>query len=344
MTGSLTGFELIIHIGSGKTGSTSIQQTLATNTEILETYKTRYLGLLGEGFAETFYTWQRQHGWLELLDLQEQAPEQLLACFNYSLPELVRLGYKRAIWSNEALFSCPDLILPVLSSLAEKGVKLNGIVYIRRHDAWARSAYLQWGIRHKSYKGKLKSFEEWSKDRNFSYMDKLESWLDTKDLKLNVRNYDALDNVVTDFLEFCQMDASAFSLLRANESPSDLALVMWAMFNGQYEEEVLPNSLMPLLAQGGLIDSVAEDILLTELLPKLEDLQTIREVYKKDRERLNVLFEQSGFDKMPEEDLEFKPISVSQGQINAALLQMLKAQNDKIRSLENRLNRFRQNS
>ena len=55
------------------------------------------------------------------------------------------------IWSNETFLGNDAIVFPAVQRLTEAGVgALRIVAYVRRPDAWAQSAYLQWGIKHKT--------------------------------------------------------------------------------------------------------------------------------------------------------------------------------------------------
>lgn len=59
---------LVVHIGAGKTGTSSIQAALKENGKLLEQHKIKYLGMLLE-FAHKQYPWQYPEGSVDLLKL-----------------------------------------------------------------------------------------------------------------------------------------------------------------------------------------------------------------------------------------------------------------------------------
>ena len=331
------GLELIVHIGSGKAGSTSIQASLAASHEGLAEQRIFYMGLLGENLPVKLFSWQRPEAWAELIAQGGDAAGQLLTLFEANLEPLRQKAYEKILWSHEAMLNHPDLLLPLFEHLSQLGMKVKAIVYFRRHDVWARSAYMQWGIKHKTYKGPLKSFAEWIKTRNLKYFPKLEPWLKADYLDLRVRNFDACADVVLDFCSLCGAEGSSLQLRRSNQSPSAVALALWALYNAQSEQEVLPAVLQPSLAQAGILDMEIKDIDFETLFPTDDDMQVIREEMKTDRAKLDALFEASGQSKMDAEPLVFEPMQVSQNQISAALLMLAIKQAERISALENKV-------
>lgn len=333
----LSNFELIAHIGSGKTGSSSIQKTLSSNAETLKDHKVHYLGLMCEQAPEHQYSWQKPAGWPEWLKLPpERAGHELLEVLAKSIGILKESGISKAIWSNESIFGNHQKILPILHELHKMGAKISIIVYIRRHDSWLRSAYLQWGLKHKTYKGPVKSFNEWIKTQGVNFSGGLKPWIEADWINLAVRNFDTCDDVVRDFLAYYEIDAG-IALKRENETPHPVALSLWATFNSQFEEPMLPVHLQRLLQQSGILDQEPIDCDFGSLLPSDADIADASKTCEEDKHAVNTILERFGQPPLVETPLSTKQYHVNQNQINAALLLMLKKQNEQINSLRNRL-------
>src|SRR6266545_260795 len=145
-------FQLIVHIGNGKTGTSSIQETLRLSQDKLRQRGIVYLGLNLEHVPDKKYEWQRASGSEKFHALDaEVATAQLFEILHSAVNFVKSLGISRAIWSNEWLFARGKAAVPALSALAADGVEVKILAYVRRHDAWARSSYIQWGLKHKTY-------------------------------------------------------------------------------------------------------------------------------------------------------------------------------------------------
>ncbi|MBK1722773.1 hypothetical protein [Thiocystis violacea] len=144
--------EVILHIGTGKTGSTSIQYFLLTNRERL--LRNGYLAQIPEDF------------------LASMKPEEIEWCSDAALElglatlqsAVATSGATRLLWSWEALsnraFSASlERVWRVKEALPANAYRV--IVYLRRQDHWLRSAYLQWGMKDNLERGPTLPFEEW---------------------------------------------------------------------------------------------------------------------------------------------------------------------------------------
>jgi hypothetical protein len=338
MKDEISQLELIVHIGSGKTGSSSIQKTLSANSAVLKENGFAYIGLMGEEALSKQYPWQKASGWPDLLaNGMEQAQEELKQMLVQAVTDLSLNGYTHAVWSNETLFGNSGLIIPILKQIEKMGVKVKIIVYIRRHDAWIRSAYMQWGIKHKTYQGPVKSFAEWSKENLPSFFSGLKPWLDTQWADIAVRNFDSCGDVVADFLKYYDLQNENVVFRRDNETPNPTALALWAIYNSQFKEKILPGQLQRLLKQTGLLENAPLPCTFRDLLPIQEDVDAIREVVAEDRSRVNEIFSSFSQPEMDVSELSLKDMTVSQDHLNAAFLLMLKHQNDQINALSKKL-------
>ena len=331
----LSEFELVVHIGTGKTGTSSVQKTLADQGGALRQQDAAYLGLMLESAPQEsqVYAWMvpGAGGWLTFKSLEPAvAAKQLQDALSEALIQLKKEGFKTAIWSNESLFSDGAFIVPILGEIYKLGAKIKVVVYIRRHDTWARSAYLQWGIKHKTYPGPVKNFQEWNKTHAINFSSGLKPWLNHDWLKLIVRNFDACPDVVSDFLAASGLDPSRIEIRRDNETPNSVALALWGLYNSQFEEPVLPVELQLLLQKSGLLGHTPVGCDFTSLLPTSEDIERVVETAAEDRDFVNQLFAQNNQPEMPTGELNKKDLAVSQEQINAALLMLIKYQYDRI--------------
>lgn len=330
--------ELIVHIGTGKTGSSSIQKTLSASAEGLARQGVAYIGLMGEESPVQRYPWQRAGAWAELVGLGGEAAQQQLGdLLLESLREAAAKGCPRVIWSNESIFGNHQLILPVLQQVRASGVKLAIIAYIRRHDAWARSAYLQWGLKHKTTSGPVRAFREWYQERKISFSSGIKPWLAADWDHIAVRNFDAAGDVVTDFLQVYGIARTGLRFKQDNETPNAVALALWAMYNSQIEEPVLPMALERVLKQAGLLERAPLGSDFASLLPDAADLERVARETRVDRESINEIFQRFGQPAMDTSPLRLKAFEVSQYQINAALLMMIKSQADQVTRLKHQV-------
>jgi hypothetical protein len=334
----LNGMELTVHIGTGKTGSSSIQRALANSPAALAAQGIAYFGLMFESNAQPKYPWQKAGGWPALVQQgRPDAQAQLAEVLTGALQAAEANGIRRAVWSNESIFGSDALVLPVLKTLQASGVRVRVIVYVRRHDAWIKSAYLQWGVKHKTYPGPVKSFRDWYSGHKPHFSSGLAPWLEAQLSDLTVRNFDACGDVVRDFLSYMAIDEKQVKIVRENETPNAVALALWAIYNSQVEGPVLPADLQGLLRRSGLLNAPAKGSNWASLLPTEQDIEAVALDSRRDRERLDEILARHGQAPIDTSPLKHKDMTVTQDDINAALLTIIKQQGDQIQMLIRRL-------
>lgn len=335
-------FKLIVHIGTGKTGTSSIQHTLSRNSALLRRHGVAYLGLNLEGAPTIQHEWQTPDGWTRLNELvPAAAADQLLTTAKQAISELQEQGCHTAVWSNESMIAEPSVIIPVLRNLRAMGIQIHLVAYVRRHGEWARSAYMQWGIKHKGAPGRILPFTEWANRRRQNLKQILDLWVLEAWDDFSIRNYDTCGNVTQDFLKHYGLLFEGVSERKDNETPNAVAMALWAFYNNQVDAPILPNDIQQLMNNTGLSGRPIHKTLINELYPSLEELNKIEEEAGQDREYINNMLAQSGQPPMDVSPIKNKDYSADQSQINAALLLMLKSQNDEIQKLKRSIQRLK---
>ena len=114
---------LLVHIGHGKTGSTSIQQTLLKNRDAMLERGIAYLGRMLE-HCETSEPkeWQHADGAVRLLHQMpaDTAGQEIYSVLTEELDRLKTIGVHTAIWSNEAFFARREAVCDALEKLRER--------------------------------------------------------------------------------------------------------------------------------------------------------------------------------------------------------------------------------
>lgn len=330
--------ELVVHIGAGKTGSTAIQFSLRdAGAKALAGQGVLYFGLMLERLAG-----MRRHDWCvqgqPQLYFQAREPERVDAEVEAGVLEALEIagkkGLKRAVWSNEAFLMQHRRILPLLKRLEEQGVPVRVVAYLRRHDKRARSAYVEFALKSKRYKGPLKPFRDWVGSHPLAYAEPLAQWCKVFPGKVRLFNFDTTGDVVA---HFCRnVGLNNISSSRANEMPSDAVLTAWAVYNGSKERATWANDFRRVAAPLNLTDQVPVPPL-SDLLPNAEDLAAVQSLFQDDLDAVNVRLRAQG-----ETPLAFGPIEadmpeVTTWEMNRMLLQMNFALQEQLLRLERRL-------
>lgn len=330
-------FRLIFHIGAGKTGTSSIQESLRQSTDSLHRSGIDYWGLMLEFAPVQKFIWQKPPATKEFLSLEDdEAKKQVYEALSESIQVSREQGFNTAIWSNEWFFGREKNVLPALKLLKDDGCQVEIISYVRRHDAWARSAYVQWGIKHKSYQGPIRPFKQYIKERPVRFFGTLKPWMEAFPDTFVLRNFDTAKDVVQDFLWVSGI-SSDVSSVRVNEAPSAEELLLRAIYNDSVKGEALPVQFDRRFQSRHLDFSRKPSDWLASLMPTRDDLSGVLEETQADREQVNRLLEAAHQPPLSDAPTPVKKAEVDGEILNAALIQMIFHQNKRIHALERRV-------
>ncbi len=333
--------KLVVHIGAGKTGSSSIQETLGANEDVLEAAGIKYLGLMLEHANQKHdVDWQYKGGSPRFFKLDPaQAVQECYTALRAELESLANTAIHTAVWSNEWIWGRGAHILPALEKLKGDGYPVEIICYVRRHDKWIQSAYAQWGIKHKSYPGPIRPFSEWRKGRNFEFYPTLKTWQDAFQDAFALFNYDAVGDVVAHFNG--TIGAPPMDNSDDNITPSAEVLAAWAVFNGRYTNEVGADRFESFLRRTGLLDRDALAVPeLVELLPQRRDFAELRREFSEDRARVNVILAHQGQPGLAADEVTVSDSQIDAWKMNQLLLRLLFSMQSQISSLHARVKRL----
>ncbi len=215
----------MLHIGSTKTGSSSIQFFLRDNRE--------RLAELGHLFPES--PGQARHTRLSLYAKSETELENSVEWYRQKrsdpvafrkafrrrlFAELERSGLSRVLFSDEALFACSEEALRRLGELTDEiASRLRVVVYLRRQDDHLVSRYQQ-----RVKVGEIRRLTEWASepDHTYDYYLRLRTWErllqpDEFVVRRFERNRFVDGSLLQDFLDAAGIDARAEEMA---QSPS----------------------------------------------------------------------------------------------------------------------------
>lgn len=328
---------LIFHIGAGKTGTSSIQSTLKKYTKELNASGVWYLGLMFEHSPAKLFDWQRFGGHDEFLSLPlAQAEREFRRVLQVTIRRAAAAKIKTLIWSSESFFDRFDSVLKPLSEMGGNGVDLEVLAYVRRHDLWARSAYIQWGLKHKTYPGKIRTFSEWAANRAIAFGPTLRRYGEALPGRLRVRNYDTVPNVVDDFLEFSDLAHLGLREVRDNSSPSDTEILFRTIYNDTLPREAFPMQFSEKF--GPYLESrETPNSFLDRLLPTADDLSSLIRNTSDDRSFLNALLVSQQQAPLEEGIPQARPAAVKADNLLFGLTQLALSQAKRIDALEHRM-------
>jgi hypothetical protein len=332
-------FKLYFHVGAGKTGTSSIQETLRLNREKLLSQGVWYLGLMLEYAPVVRYPWQCAGGF-SLLNSQseETIAKEFFEIIDESLTQIRLTGLHTVILSNESFFHKIPSIHETVQKLCTKGWEIDLVAYVRRHDAWAKSAYIQWGLNHKSYVGELKPFNEWIKRSPHFFGHSLIAWSSITGLNCNFRNFDSVKDVVDDFCAIVGLPVSELSRQHINIQPSPEELFLRSLFNSQFSGEVLPVQFNRQLGIKQIDSSFSATTFIDEYLPSENELAALLDRCSEDIAVVNRLLAQSGQPPIDLTPKKFSNQAVDMGKLAASMFQILLQQAMRIKQLEEKVN------
>ena len=199
------------------------------------------------------------------------------------------------------------------------------------------SAYTQWGIKHKTYKGQLRPFKEWMKGRSFSQFAVIKPWIDEFGDKFLLRNFDALDDVVSDFLSLFDIPLNNIQVVRDNESPNSAELAAWAVFNAMSYGEVVSGQFMQIAGPSNILRRRLTVPRLSELMPNTEQLTDIVRQHQNDIQSLNAILRLQAQSEISIDSIQAKDKDPSDWELNVTLMRMIFSLQQQVFDLQTRL-------
>ena len=227
--------QLVLHVGTGKTGTSSIQKASAVQKNYLKNKGWVYLGLNGEHYEDKLYIWQEKAASSEFQKLSKiDFDEQFLNLLKSSI-----YRHNRIFIVNELFFGYSSRLKNVLQEIS-KICDVKIFVYLRHPVSYSISAFKQWGISHKTYDGfRQLSFSEFLAKNGVNYSGHLESFSKINGCELSVFNYEEIDNVTNHFFEQLGVVIPPNGVLNKARSGDDL--MTRALFNTMVKTKVLPS-------------------------------------------------------------------------------------------------------
>ena len=315
--------KLIVHVGMGKTGSTSIQRTLKMSSGLLADRGVRYLGLmLEESPLKVNYPWHFDFGWSEYIKIPAVQRESELVSALTEIDAALPEDTHTLIWSNETFFHGLDLIKNVLLAVAPH-FDIEIVGYVRSPGSWIQSAYMQWGIKHKTYDGALKVFGAWAADHPYQVKSFVDGWSNLG-FHTMFYNFDAISDVASQFINtYVPGGTDSIKVMRSNDTPAPVALAMFAYHNSLSETPVHPAEMDSLLNSSGLLRRRQNMTAFNELLPTDNSVSEYIKRFENEMSSVNAYFDSVGQPPFETLNIKVKDLSVDQNEINRALLELV---------------------
>lgn len=229
--------KLVVHIGMGKTGTSSIQKRLSDSGDALLEQSACYMGMWFDMVDPKFKGLNNQ------LQFFAQPPDEIRAAGDLVYRHMRALnttrGIETFIQSNESFSGKAAVLKPLLERLIDLGVSVKIVGYIRNPMDWLPSAYVQWGVRHKMVPGRIRAFPARARQL-MNWYNGLLDWNEHFGSVVDLRSYDDAPDVVMDFAKVAgvTLPSSEERLLERGESAE---IVLRAMFNDQFKTPVMPD-------------------------------------------------------------------------------------------------------
>lgn len=162
--------DVVLHVGTGKTGTTSIQNLLRLNRDVLGERGILYPRSPGRGrhvkLGLSFRSDDEYESMPAWHQMRARSPERFRRRFHRRLlDELEKVGPRRVVFSDEALYTLPvDGLLRLRTFLAEHFGATHVIVYLRRQDDHLVSYYQQ-----QVKVGETRRLAEFAEDPGYPY-------------------------------------------------------------------------------------------------------------------------------------------------------------------------------
>tara|TARA_R100001510_G_C7656664_1_gene216934 strand:+ start:4288 stop:5241 length:954 start_codon:yes stop_codon:yes gene_type:complete len=222
------------HIGLGKTGTSAIQFALTSYDGNLGN-KRKWPILLDGSSVD--------HKWLS----DPHTSAKTKALYDAIVAHSEKTGCDHVVWSNEAISNNrPAVSLFKELSTWSPDLDVQVILYVREPSRWLKSAWEQWGLSHKTVKGKIFrspadssdirpiSFSRWVQEWGRNIYNSWKWWRGIADIRL----YKEGEDIINDFCEVTKLDLPR---VRAYETPTTSELLSRAIYNNTHSGTVTPH-------------------------------------------------------------------------------------------------------
>lgn len=228
--------KLFLHVGMGKTGTSSIQGAMKHAQEALHNQGGHYLGMWMDIIDPAYQGIQGVRDFLRSSPEARQEGAVRLVRHMQDIRE--KTGCETFVFSNEDLYGHVNQIGPFVNTLAEH-VDLTIVMYVRDIQSWLPSAYVQWSIRHKTKDGPIRSFRD-DAPRWVDAYRALDIWHRDFAPWLVVRKFDKTVDVVEDFSATIGLGIPKQEK-RLLERAENAEVLLRALYNNRFPVEVFPN-------------------------------------------------------------------------------------------------------
>lgn len=236
--------QIVFHVGMGKTGSTTIQRVLQKNPGALAAAGYDYLGTWQGLIKPEFNEFEGFQSFLR------QTPDQLIASAEALVAAIGRIGdetgVQKFILSNEQYLENVARLADFFKIIAAKA-DLQIIIFVRSPARWLPSAYIQWGVAHKTNPGPVRPFATKARELMRQY-EFVRQWRELFGSAVTVLTFDDSVDVVQDFAEVLGLTLPA-ETARQQTRPPIAETLLRAACNTSQQSMVLPDLFNTIRAQ-----------------------------------------------------------------------------------------------
>ncbi len=226
---------LVLHIGMGKTGTTSIQHALGASGARLRAQRARYLGMWFDPLGPAYAGYP---GLIAISRAGEADKRRLAVTYAAALKTMARdEGIETFIHSNESIFERPRELAPFIETLGEH-FDVRIVCFMRPVRDWLPSAYVQWGVRHKTQEGRVPAFDVMG-EKLVGVYDAIHGWSERFPTAIDVRPFLKSSEVLETFEAACGIRLDRPET-RHLERADPAEIVLRGLFNDRFAEPVLP--------------------------------------------------------------------------------------------------------
>ena len=240
------------HIGLGKTGTSAIQFALLGHKGNLTAGKEgmgRLWPILPDGN-------RMNHEWL----VSPHTAEKTKTLYDIIVSHSKKTGCDHVFWSNEAICTTREAVKLFNDlSTCSPDLDVQIILYVREPGRWLKSAWDQWGLRHKVFEGKIfrrssgpgegdlcpMSFRRWFYEWAEVTYNSWRWWRRIAD----IRQYKEGEDIIDDF---CGVTGLDLPRIRAYETPTSSEVLSRAIYNNTYSDPVTPHKFDPYTQYGDI--------------------------------------------------------------------------------------------
>ena len=273
----------IFHIGMGKTGTTSIQHTLRSHPDELSANGIHYLGMQFAPFVDAPSIAQLSH---RSGAAQRAAAKRLIEQMEEAA---TRRGIGRYVLSNEAIFAQSELVPFFETFAAHADVTI--VAAFRSVHSWLRSAYAQWGMRHKVVAGRVQPFRQRAEDLLDHYA-AAPLWLKAFGERMVALDYDRHDDITTAFLDALDLPSACATHVRHLERPGNVELLFRSAFNDLHRAPMPPKRFNDAVGQ----EPFREPDSVSDYMERLLSEEGLADVLARARPTLREVSERTGID------------------------------------------------